>query len=119
MNSFEGMPITGDNYDWTDQNGKRYMSLREGKTVPKLMSAGVFHIGFAPNPDYPIDPPPGDGLSKGAIAGIIVACVVVGIAVILITIFCVRRAKLRKSKIPSDTMHEEGGADKRDSFIQT
>lgn len=28
MNSFEGAPIIGKNYDWKSENGKRYMSLR-------------------------------------------------------------------------------------------
>ena len=71
------------------------MSLRSGKQVPKLMSAGVFYIGFAPNNPLPPNPPDNDGdddgLSRGALAGIIIACVVVAVIIIGVSVYCVRR----------------------------
>ena len=70
------------------------MSLRSGKQVSKLMSAGVFYIGFAPNNPLPPNPPDNDdddGLSRGALAGIIIACVVVAVIIIGVSVYCVRR----------------------------
>lgn len=93
------------------------MSLRSGKKVPKLMSAGLFYIGFAPS-SLPTPPENngGNGLSKGALAGIIVVCIVVVVVIVMVVVYCVRRSRKLK-QLKSDTMHEE--IDKRDSFIQT
>lgn len=91
------------------------MTLREAKTVPFLMSGGLLYAGLGPYVAPPSDS--SSGLSPGAIAGIVIACIIVAVGVAVLVVCCVRRSRRRKDGAfgGAGTMHEE----KRDSFIQT